>query len=131
YDAAHIDGRNRLVTLEASVRDMETAQARGALGIVAGDLRMGRPEARAAWMQFLRGGEPKDMMAFARPQAAASTQVGPNTGWLVPEEVAADIEKLQRDFSPLRRLARVYTAKTDVVEFLIKDRSATSGWVGE
>lgn len=118
---------NQVTELREQVRELETV---GARTITAGSER-GRPEALKAFQDFLRSGNGEAMKEFARPQAAASTLVGPNTAYLVTQEVADGIEKLQRDFSPLRRLARGYQAKTDLVEFLVKDRSATSGWVSE
>jgi len=122
------DGKLR--DLEAKLAHLENASARLNLGGGSG-AAPGRPEARKAFIDFLRGGDPSVMMQFARPQAASTTMVGPNTGWLVPQEIADGIEKLERDYSPLRQWARNYKARTDIVDFLTKDRSATSGWVGE
>lgn len=119
-----------IATLKAKVIDLENAGARAASGILAPTTGV-RAEALAAWKAFLRGGNAEAMMQFARPEAAATTQVGPNTGYLVPQEVAAGIEKLQRDFSPLRQIARRYEANTDKPEFLVRTRDATANWVGE
>jgi HK97 family phage major capsid protein len=107
--------------MAAKIVTLETAGARLNLGDLT-SASLGRPEAREAFRNFLRGGDPAAMMQFVRPENA-STMVGPNTGWLVPQEISQQIEKLERDYSPLRKWARI--------DFLAKDRSATSGWVGE
>src|SRR5689334_17291491 len=100
--------------LEAKFAALETTSARR--GIDGGSITLlDRSEARQAFRDFLRGGDPAAMMAFARPLDAASTMVGPGTGWLVPQEIAQGIEKLERDYSPLRKWVKLYTAKSDIV----------------
>ena len=118
--------------LEAKFAALETAGARRGIDHSGGMTTLDRPEARKAFRDFLRGGDPAAMMQYARPlDAASTTMVGPNTGWLVPQEIADGISKLERDYSPLRQWAQIYQAQTDIVDFLANDRSATSGWVGE
>ena len=122
-----------IADIRAQLTALENGRARFNLDgtISNGASGLNRPEARAAFRNFLRGADPAAMMPFARPLDASSTMVGPNTGWLVPQEIAEGIEKLERDYSPLRKWVKLYTAKSDLVEFLAKDRSGTSGWVGE
>ena len=120
-----------IADIRAQLTALETRGARSVDFLGGGAIAtLNRPEARESFRNFLRGGDPAAMMQFVRPENA-STMVGPNTGWLVPQEISQQIEKLERDYSPLRKWARIYTAKTDLVDFLAKDRSATSGWVGE
>ncbi|MDB4916556.1 MAG: capsid protein [Gemmatimonadetes bacterium] len=121
----------RIKTLEAHLRDVETAQARGELFAGARSAQPGgRPEARAAFARFARTGDEKAMLEFL-PQAAMQTQVDPAGGALIPEEINTEIERIQRDFSPMRQLSRVRTVRTDTPEQLVNLGGVSSGWVGE
>ena len=89
-----------------------------------------RPEALTAFNAFLRNGDTAAMREFA-PQAAMSTQVGPDGGFAVPQEISDTIEKLELSYSPMRRFARVRTVSSDRPEQLVNVRGLVSGWVGE
>lgn len=117
----------KLEGMQDQIRTLETQGARIPGG---GGGRRDRPEAHKAFNAFMRGGDPHAMTQFA-PQDASSTQFGPDSGFGVPEEIAAQIQKLELTFSPMRRFARVRTVGTDRPETLINTRGVTTGWVGE
>ena len=59
--------------------------------------------------------------------------IGSNAGggFAVPEEISRDIERLEKKFSPVRRLVKVVPTGTSDYKELVKIKGATSGWVGE
>jgi HK97 family phage major capsid protein len=52
-------------------------------------------------------------------------------GFAVPEEIAREIELLEKKFSPVRSLVKVVPVGTSDYKELVNLRGATSGWVGE
>jgi HK97 family phage major capsid protein len=52
-------------------------------------------------------------------------------GYAVPEEIDREIEKLQRDLSPIRSLANVVRVSTSDYKKLVNQNGIASGWVGE
>lgn len=62
---------------------------------------------------------------------AMSVGSGVDGGVAVPEELDRQIEKLARDFSPMRSVSRVITVGTSNYKKLVNTRGASSGWVGE
>src|SRR5690606_22683507 len=56
---------------------------------------------------------------------------GPGGGFAVPEEIAREIERLEKLFSPVRRLVKVVRAGSSDYKELVNTRGTTSGWVGE
>ncbi|EGP07297.1 phage major capsid protein [Bradyrhizobiaceae bacterium SG-6C] len=87
------------------------------------------------------GGNPKTAAAlksfgsFAQtgimPHNAMTTDNDPKGGFLVPEEVGSTIADLQRNFSPMRRLATVRSTTSDSYEQLVNIGGGTAAWVGE
>ena len=59
------------------------------------------------------------------------TTSGSVGGFAVPEEIALDIEKLERKLSPVRDLVKVVQVGTSDYKELISLGGAASGWVGE
>lgn len=66
-----------------------------------------------------------------RIQASASIGIDPDGGLLMPPEISREIERLVRDRSVMRRLARVRPAKTSPLVLPVDKRGTSSGWVGE
>ncbi len=60
-----------------------------------------------------------------------SIGTGAAGGFAVPEQIARDIEILEKKFSPVRDLVKVVTVGTSDYKELVNIRGATSGWVGE
>ncbi len=56
---------------------------------------------------------------------------GAGGGFAVPEEIAREIERLEKKFSPVRRLVKVVPTGTSDYKELVNIRGATAGWVGE
>jgi HK97 family phage major capsid protein len=52
-------------------------------------------------------------------------------GYAVPEEIAREIERQEKLFSPVRRLVKVVQAGTSDYKELVDIRGESSGWVGE
>ena len=52
-------------------------------------------------------------------------------GFAVPEEIAREIDRLERKFSPVRDLVKVVQVGTSDYKELVNIRGTTSGWVGE
>jgi len=56
---------------------------------------------------------------------------GAGGGFAVPEQIARDIELMEKKFSPVRNLVKVVQVGTSDYKELVNIRGATSGWVGE
>jgi HK97 family phage major capsid protein len=52
-------------------------------------------------------------------------------GYAVPEEISREIERLEKKFSPVRRLVKVVPTGTSDYKELVSIGGASSGWVGE
>jgi len=52
-------------------------------------------------------------------------------GFAVPEEIARQIERLEKKFSPVRDLVKVVQASTSDYKELVNIRGAAAGWIGE
>ncbi len=52
-------------------------------------------------------------------------------GFALPEQIARDIEKLERKLSPIRDLVKVVSVGTSDYKELVTTKHPTSGWVGE
>lgn len=52
-------------------------------------------------------------------------------GFAVPEQIAREIERLEKTFSPVRDLVKVVPAGSSDYKELVNIRGTTSGWVGE
>jgi len=120
----------QLTTFDSRLRDVENANARFALSSGGPATPRVRPEARAAFMNFLRTGDASVMAPFA-PKNAMSTQSGPDGGFLIPEEIGDTIDRLQRNLSVMRQIARIRTVTTDSPKQLVNVNGVDSGWVGE
>lgn len=64
-------------------------------------------------------------------EKAVLTTTGAAGGFAVPEEIAQDIEKLERKLSPVRSLVKVVQVGTSDFKELVTIGGAASGWVGE
>ena len=64
-------------------------------------------------------------------KAALSTDSDPDSGYLVPEEMATEIDRVVGTVSAMRGLATTLTVGTDTYKKLVNMGGAGSGWVGE
>jgi HK97 family phage major capsid protein len=62
---------------------------------------------------------------------ALAIGAGPTGGFAVPEEIAREIERLEKLFSPVRRIVKVVQTNTSDYKELVNIRGTTAGWVGE
>ena len=62
---------------------------------------------------------------------AWSAGVAADGGYALPKVISNEIEKLARDLSPMRALARVVTVGTSDYNMLVNKNGIASGWVGE
>lgn len=72
------------------------------------------------------------LMTKARSEQKNITIGTPSAGgYAVPEEIAREIERLEKKFSPVRSLVKVVQVGTSDYKELVSLRGASSGWVGE
>lgn len=93
------------------------------------DERQEVAEHKAAFGGFLRKGHEtglRDLEAKAMQVA-----VDADGGYLVPEEIDRNILELERNESPMRRLANVIQVGSDKYSRVVSLGGAASGWVGE
>ncbi len=64
-------------------------------------------------------------------KASLSTDSDPDSGYLVPEEMASEIDRVVGTVSAMRELATVMPIGTDTYKKLVSMGGAGSGWVGE
>jgi HK97 family phage major capsid protein len=81
---------------------------------------------------------PRDSKAAAALQdlqhkAVYSTGTGGDAagGYAVPEQIAAGIDRILMDISPMRQVANVVTASSKDFKVLVDTRGTSTGWVGE
>lgn len=80
--------------------------------------------------RFVRKG--RDDAELQSLQAKAMSVGTPaDGGYAVPEQIDREIEKLARDLSPMRSLAKVVTVGTSDYKKLVNVNGIASGWVGE
>lgn len=60
-----------------------------------------------------------------------SSVSGPDGGFAVPEEIDSEIEKLIKDLSPMRRVARVRPITGGDYKKIVNKGGTEAGWVGE
>lgn len=96
-------------------------------------------EYKATFVEWVRGrgqspvAEQKMLDLQRKALEAKDVTIGtPAAGGLaVPEEIAREIERQEKLFSPVRRLVKVVQAGTSDYKELVDIRGESSGWVGE
>ncbi len=139
--AATSDVEAKLAAIQADVakalglkKDLELLESKSNLAGLIGGARSGNPD-KAAYKtaffdRFVRKGQ--DDAAMKELQAKAwSIGTPADGGYAVPEEIDREIEKLQRDISPIRGLANVVRVGTSDYKKLVNVNGIASGWVGE
>jgi HK97 family phage major capsid protein len=76
------------------------------------------------------------LAAFAKTgaldaQASMSTVIDPDGGYIVAPELDTRIQQLQRNLSPMRRIARIVQTKASSYQLPVNVGGTASGWVGE
>lgn len=112
---------------DAEIDAINSKLAAAAIGGIGGgsaaDNSAGLKGARASLGGFARSG--------VIPQAAMSTDSGPDGGFLVQPELEKSITRRQADVSPMRRLARVKTTKAGEYQIPYARSGVDSGWASE
>jgi HK97 family phage major capsid protein len=119
-----------LMELKGHVEKLEMKQnAAGLLGGGAGRSADAVAHKGAFLNGFVRKGETAGLLDLQ--VKAMSIGSGQDGGFAVPEELDRTIEKLERDFSPMRQLANVVRVGTSDYKKLVNRNGISSGWVGE
>jgi HK97 family phage major capsid protein len=119
---------SRISSLETAVDDLagkiSASMINGGVGATQ-DKR-----AREAFGEFVKTGS-VDAMQKLNPQAAMSVGSNPDGGHVVPPELDRNILQLQRNLSPMRRLAQIVQTTASVYDRPVNLGGTTSGWVSE
>lgn len=83
---------------------------------------------RRAFHAWARSGEVGELPKF---QAEIATDNDAKGGYLVPKTLDSEIEKHERDNTPMRQVCRVINVSNEGYQKLVKSGDAGSGWVGE
>lgn len=121
---------SQIAALKKQVEHIETVAGRGGFGGGHSELVQAKTEYKAAFEKWFRKGVEGNLAQLA-VQASASTLDDTAGGFLVPEEMAATIDRIAGVTSAMRRLASVITIGTDTYKKLVNQGGANSGWVGE
>jgi HK97 family phage major capsid protein len=87
-----------------------------------------------AFGTYLRKGDTRALEASLeqlRIQGAISVGSDPEGGYAIPETLDTEIEKYERDNTPMRSVCRVLTLANENYSKLVSQPGASSGWVGE
>lgn len=121
---------SQIAALKKQIEHVETVAGRGGFGGGHSVLDQAKAEYKAGFEKWFRKGIEGNLAQLA-VQASASTLDDTAGGFLVPEEMAATIDRIAGVTSAMRRLASVITIGTDTYKKLVNQGGATSGWVGE
>ncbi len=116
--------RDRLDKIEAALNRGEFN------GGGAGDENKAKTEHKAGFNAYFRKGRDAGLRDL-EVSAKLTTQIDEDGGFIVPEEVDTQIERVLGTMSAMRRLARVQPVGTATFKKLVNVGGATSGWVGE
>lgn len=91
------------------------------------------PDKAAYKNGFINGFMRKGNEAGLKELQAKAMSIGTaaDGGYAVPEEIDRSIEKLARDVSPVRSVAKIVTVGTSDYKKLVNVNGIASGWVGE
>lgn len=119
---------SRISSIEASIDDLAGKITAGMINGGIGGSQDKR--AREAFGEFVKTGS-VDAMQKLNPQAAMSVGSNPDGGHVVPPELDRNILQLQRNLSPMRRLAQVVQTTASVYDRPVNLGGTASGWVSE
>lgn len=89
-----------------------------------------KAEHKAGFNAYFRKGRDAGLRDL-EVSAKLTTQIDEDGGFIVPEEVDSNIERVLGTMSAMRKLARVQLVGAATFKKLINTGGATSGWVGE
>ncbi|ODC01222.1 hypothetical protein A3197_01685 [Candidatus Thiodiazotropha endoloripes] len=124
---------DKLRSINDRIETLENRSSRstigGGLSFYSGESSAQR-EHRAAFRNWIVRGRDEDGLIDLQ-QKAMSIGVNADGGFALPTEIDGEIEKLLRDRSPIRQIARVIAVGTSDYKKLVNIGGLTSGWVGE
>ncbi len=121
------------------VESLENAIARGQFSLGGGSVSFGGggavdtaavKEHLKAFSGWSRNGADAGLRSL-EVKASMSTLEDPAGGYMVPSELAQEIEKHELEFTPMRRLATVKPISTPDYKKIINKGGLSSGWVAE
>lgn len=137
FDSFKSRNEGRISELQAGLEEMNSSIAAlkiGGAGASDGDGFAPKSSRRRAVQNlgtFARSGRAEDLTSGFKVSASMSGSSGPDGGYLVPEELGAEIMVLQRNSSVMRRLARVVQTNSATFKQIVATSGVDSGWVGE
>src|SRR5512134_2868803 len=127
--AEKVDRLNAVVTsLQAQLDEVQKQAQRKAMGGGDGDTDPLKAEHRKQFANYLRGARGAEAALI---QAAVSVGSDPAGGYAVPETLDLNIERYERDNTPMRGVCGVMTLSNEKYIKLVSQGGAGSGWVGE
>lgn len=87
-------------------------------------------EQKMAFGQFINGGDPAVLKPYLTTKAM-TIATSSSGGHLVPEEIAAELEKFELEISDVRSLVSVRRASSSDWKKNVNTRGRAAGWVGE
>lgn len=123
-------------TLRTISDRIETLENRSSRSTIGGGLAFNSGESsaqkehRAAFRNWIVRGRDEGGLIDLQ-QKAMTIGVNADGGFALPTAIDGEIEKLLRDRSPIRRIARVVAVGTSDYKKLVNIGGLTSGWVGE
>jgi HK97 family phage major capsid protein len=127
--AEKVDRLNAVVTdLQAQVNEAQKMVQRKATGGSDAETDPRKAEHRKQFANYLRGARGAEAALI---QAAVSVGSDPAGGYAVPETLDLNIERYERDNTPMRDVCNVMTLSNENYIKLVSQGGAGSGWVGE
>jgi HK97 family phage major capsid protein len=120
---------NALGELQKQVDELQTKLQRKG-GVDPDPAAEDKAKYRKAFSRFMRKGDERELEEL-QTKAAVNTTSDPEGGFAVPEELDREIEKYERDNTPMRQACKVMTVSNENYEKLVQQGAATSGWVDE
>ena len=119
---------------DKKIYDLETIVARGAFPGGSGGtgaISPAQSEYGKKFVAWFRSGKGEDDLRGMAPRAEWSTQSDPDGGFLVPEQLDKQIDRLAIDSVAMRRIATVKPGLRGDYKRPFSKGGATGGWVGE
>ncbi|MBT5654721.1 MAG: phage major capsid protein, partial [Alphaproteobacteria bacterium] len=120
---------NAVDKAQERVEILETAQRRPDLEMEAKVPNGSDGNYKAAFLHYVRKGVEEPLQQFE--SKALSSGSDPEGGYLVPTEISQALLGSLEEFSSFRKLAKVTSISTDMLEVLVDAQTAEAGWVSE
>lgn len=119
-----------LMEMKKTIDALEAKSNRQGLGGNGGERDRAQADYKAGFIDgFVRKGNETGLKDLESKAWSIGTSA--DGGYALPKEISAEVDKLARDLSPIRSLARVITVGTSDYHKLVNVNGIASGWVGE